>query len=74
MYEFTIEFTGKQNDAMQIAITNITGKTVLLQTIAANDGYNAIQVDAQNLPSGLYIVNIISDSGIIYQSELVIEK
>lgn len=56
---FTVMLNGMA--ASKIKVTNIIGNTVFSSLISEED--NSIRIDIQNLPSGVYIVNIEQQNG-----------
>lgn len=57
--EATVAFTLKQNqNNLQLFIRDLTGRTLWNAQIAGNQGLNAIQLPALNLPQGAYLLSI----------------
>lgn len=56
--EVNITVTAKQSAKIQLSISDIKGRTVLNKTYQAKPGRNDIQVTAENLPGGVYLVRI----------------
>ncbi len=53
-----VNFTSEETGDASIAITDITGKTVLVNHVAINSGNNSINIERGNLSAGLYILSI----------------
>ena len=65
---FTISFTETQEKIMQLCISDMQGKIMLRQ-----ENLSSNTINISNLPSGTYIVQVISKSGKEYASKLVKE-
>jgi hypothetical protein len=56
-----------------VRIMDIAGRSILQQSTKLVNGYNAVTINIQNLPSGTYSVQAIID-GEIYNQRLLITK
>jgi len=65
---FTISFTETQENIKQMCIIDMQGKIMLRQENLSDN-----TVNISNLPSGTYIVQVISKKGKEYTSKLVKE-
>ena len=65
---FTIDFTETQENLKQVRVMDVLGKEVMsVENLSSNT------VNIANLPAGLYIVRVLSQSGKTYSSKLVKE-
>ncbi len=56
--EITLAFSlTTDTEKMDIALTDITGKTIFKRTFKANKGFNVITFDAPNMTKGVYFVH-----------------
>lgn len=59
---------------LQISVADITGKIVASPAELIQSGdKNYFVIDASNLPSGIYLVNLAGDNGFIYSEKIVIQ-
>jgi hypothetical protein len=54
----TLEFEATQDQNIALMLTDMTGRVVLQQSIAAQKGLNNHTIDASNLTSGVYILSL----------------
>ena len=63
--KFYIEFESIELDNMQIQIISMKGEEVFKKEIILNNGIYKGIVEMDNIPSGIYLMNLISDKGFI---------
>ncbi len=69
---FNISIKSAKNELVKIQIYDITGKSVYENQKNIITGNNLIKVNAQNLTSGIYLLNLVSDDS-FYQQKLIIQ-
>jgi len=73
--EVMINFNAFDNETVAINIMDVTGKIVLTQYLGKlYTGQVSAPVDASSLPSGIYIVNVTSNSNIKRVAKLIVTK
>ena len=60
-----INFTSTITQGVVFTIKNLLGKTVYMEKLEAKEGKNTIQYNRNNLPQGMYIYSLQTDSEII---------
>ncbi len=71
----TIRFDGKQGEDATIYVTDINGRIVHSDRLGKLDeGQIEYRLETNNLQSGMYIINISSNSGINRVSKLIVTK
>ena len=63
--KFYIEFESIELDNMQIQIISMKGEEIFKKEIILNNGIYKGIVEMDNIPSGIYLMNLISDKGFI---------
>jgi para-nitrobenzyl esterase len=63
-HSINIELRNEQSSIEQINIQDITGRTILVQE---GNHFHQMELNLSNLNSGIYMVKIISNEGIIYE-------
>jgi hypothetical protein len=66
-----ISFETKNNETITINITDINGRVVLTERTDVQKGNNVVNANIANLNSGMYIINLSSDSGNNYRTKFV---
>lgn len=61
----TVEFNSTQNTTAKIEIVNIIGSVVLSDDVLVLKGNNEVKLNTSALETGIYVINIISEKGII---------
>lgn len=56
--DLNVEFSTSNNQAVQLVITDITGKVIYAQSVNASAGTNLVMIDASEMSQGLYFVNV----------------
>jgi len=62
--------SGDETDII-ISITNITGKVIMKDSKHLNSGKNTIELNTQQLSTGLYVVSLIDDKGMNTNLKLI---
>ncbi len=71
----TVQFTGIDGEDAMVNIMDISGRLVLSENLGKlNQGEIEYRFDTKNLNSGVYIVNISSNSGVQRVTKLVVTK
>lgn len=70
----TVELVLAENAKMDLTILNAVGQVVFAKTIDANAGTNKVDVNLNNLTSGLYFYQVKSSNGKSVTKKFVIEK
>lgn len=70
--KLNIVFTAKQKGNSTIQLMDLTGKTIMLQSIATAEGESTHTLDISTVAKGVYILNVITPEGNM-QSKVVIE-
>ena len=61
----TIEFNSKLSSTAKVEILNILGSVVSSDDVFISKGNNELKLNTSALETGIYIINIISDKGVI---------
>lgn len=61
----TVEFNSTLSLNAKIEIVNILGSIVSTEDVFISNGNNELKLNTSSLESGIYIINVISDSGVI---------
>ncbi|MDZ4668427.1 MAG: T9SS type A sorting domain-containing protein [bacterium] len=68
------EFESKQKKMMHVELIGLDGKkNLVLAKDWAKSGLNQLQIDVQELPNGLYFVNLISDEGLEHSFKFIVQ-
>ena len=66
-----LELENYQGDDVSIEVIDINGKIIQLQKVQLRRGYNHLEVDLSNLPSGVYMINFAGTKDYIKQSRII---
>lgn len=61
----TIEFNSTMSATAKVEVVNILGSVVSSDDVFISKGNNELKLNTSSLESGIYIINIISESGVI---------
>lgn len=64
--------TDKQN--LELSLMNVIGENLFFQAISLPAGESISEINVSNIPSGMYIITIKSEFGVIHKSKLVLVK
>ena len=53
-----VEYASEQDNAIQLVITDLNGKTLLVNKLFADKGVNQFSLDTTDLPNGIYFLSI----------------
>ncbi len=70
----TLPYTLKKDANVNILIYDITGKQVYSQKVKGHKGENEQRIDISDLPSGQYVLNVISGFKRIGTEEFIKEE
>jgi hypothetical protein len=62
---FTLNLEGKQSEKLNVKIVNVAGQEVYSNNFGSFNGYFSETIDLNNVASGLYIVTVETDGGMI---------
>jgi hypothetical protein len=68
--QLVVEFNAAKEESMNIRITDVMGKVVMMQAMNIQKGFNKTLVDMSSLAQGIYNMTIISNSGMVYTSKV----
>jgi hypothetical protein len=69
---FTISFKAERTEKMTLRVINLSGQQQFAKTITASNGFNSISVsEAANLSSGLYLVQLTNETGVIATEKMM---
>jgi hypothetical protein len=74
MHYTVIEIHGSENQQAYLLITDMTGKAYAQQNVTLQPGINAVELNTQFMPSGVYTISLIRDGEETSVQKLVIEK
>ena len=66
-----IELENYQGDDVSIEVIDISGKIIQLQQVQLTRGYNHLEVDLSEIPSGVYMINFAGTKDYIKESRIV---
>jgi hypothetical protein len=66
-----ITFSSEENTNAELSVMNLMGQTVYNMNVIVNEGYNMVTVPVNQLPAGVYMVNIKSSKGTSTQKLIV---
>lgn len=66
-----ITFSSEENANAMLSVTNLMGQTVYNMNVNVYEGYNMVNVPVNQLPAGIYMVNIRSNKGTTTQKLIV---
>ena len=66
-----LELENYQGDDVSVEVIDINGKIVQLQQIQLTRGYNHLEVDISEIPTGVYMINFTGTRDYIKESRLV---
>lgn len=72
-HSVALKFFSNSSEELQIKITDITGKTVVMENNMAKVGENNITLSLAGITSGMYFVNISSANTLYKGQKLVIQ-
>jgi hypothetical protein len=65
--QLTFEFESTQKTLLGIEIMSLDGSTKkLLAKEWAKPGLNQLKINTQDIPTGIYVINLVNDEGIQY--------
>ena len=71
---FEIVFTVAQAGNAIIQITTITGSVILSENVEVIEGEQTRNYTTENMPSGMYLVNMQFADGAVIAHKIIIEK
>ena len=71
MLNIDIELESHQGDAVLLEVIDINGKILQLQQVQLTRGYNQLEVDLSEIPSGVYMINFAGTKDYIKQSRII---
>ena len=66
-----LELEHNQGDDVSIEVIDINGKIIQLQQVQLTRGYNHLEVDLSEIPSGVYMINFAGTKDYIKESRIV---
>ena len=66
-----LELENYQGDDVSIEVIDINGKIIQLQQVQLTRGYNHLEVDLSNIPSGVYMINFVGTRDYIKESRFI---
>ena len=66
-----IELENYQGDDVSIEVIDINGKIIQLQHVQLTRGYNHLEVDLSEIPTGVYMLNFTGTRDYIKESRIV---
>ena len=60
-----LELENYQGDNVAIELTDINGRTVKKQVIQLKRGFNHLELDLNEIPSGIYMINFVGSKDYI---------
>ena len=66
-----LELDHYQGDDVSIEIIDINGRVIQLQQVQLSRGYNHLEVDLSEIPSGVYMINFAGTKDYIKESRIV---
>jgi len=57
-----VSFILTESGSVQLNLTDLTGKAVMTERHAGNNGYNKVVLDTQALPNGIYLLEVTTNS------------
>ncbi|MBF35622.1 MAG: hypothetical protein CL838_00190, partial [Crocinitomicaceae bacterium] len=66
-----LELENFQGDDVSIEVIDINGKIIQLQQVQLNRGYNHLEVDLSEIPSGVYMINFVGTRDYIKESRII---
>ena len=61
----------KFGDDVSIEVIDINGKIIQLQQVQLTRGYNHLEVDLSEIPSGVYMINFVGTRDYIKESRII---
>ncbi len=58
--QLTLAFSSRKAQDLELRLSSLSGQTLRLQAIPANDGANAIRLPLHDLPAGMYLLQLRS--------------
>ena len=71
LLDIDLELENYQGDDVSIEVIDINGKIIQLQQVQLNRGYNHLEVDLSNIPSGVYMINFVGTRDYIKESRVI---
>ena len=71
--QLTVEFAVAEATDIQLIITDINGRMIQQQTIAANQGLQSTIIEVNNYAAGYYLLHILTDSERLTQKFVVVK-
>ena len=66
-----LELENYQGDDVSIEVIDINGKIIQLQQVQLTRGYNHLEVDLSEIPSGVYMINFVGTRDYIKESRII---
>ena len=66
-----LELEHNQGDEVSIEVRDINGKIIQMQQVQLTRGYNHLEVDLSEIPSGVYMINFAGTKDYIKESRIV---
>jgi PKD repeat protein len=63
--QLTLNIVSKKNASISLTICNLSGRNLISEVAGLTTGSNMLQINTSGLPSGLFILKITSDDGIL---------
>ena len=71
MESVNIQVASSKNEQVRLTISNLLGQVVYTESTQLYNGINYMKVNVSNLKSGVYVVNVKSNSGSTTQKLIV---
>ncbi|MDX2362330.1 MAG: T9SS type A sorting domain-containing protein [Crocinitomicaceae bacterium] len=69
--KFSVEFSGLNQQEFELRIIDLQGRVVLSEVFEGIDGTHVQKVDISQNESGVYIINLIGDKGLLLSKRIV---
>ena len=66
-----LDLENYQGDDVSIEVIDINGKIIQLQQVQLTRGYNHLEVDLSEIPSGVYMINFVGTRDYIKESRII---
>ena len=61
--ELTISYEAEKGDELELLVINLAGQKIMNSFVSIEKGYNTISLNMENVPAGIYFVQMISNAG-----------
>lgn len=55
---FNLDYNSSENGSVMIRMFNVSGQQAFVKKVSVNTGFNRINIDASNLPKGIYFIQV----------------